>query len=115
MYLDLSKIKRGNIVIANFGQPVGSEQGGVRPCIVVQNDIGNKFSPCIIVLPITSSETKTHIPTQTEITVEGRWSLAYGEQVRTISKKRIDAGVGIIDHIDDMNCIDTALRVSLAL
>lgn len=105
---------RGNIVWVNFGQGVGSEQGGLRPALIVQNDIGNKYSPCIIVLPITASETKHKIPTQCHITVDGRWSLVYGEQIRTVDKRRI-TNRGVIDHISDMECINNALRVSLAL
>lgn len=107
--------KRGNIVFAFFGQTVGSEQGGYRPCIIVQNDVGNKFSPCIIVLPITSSNTKTRIPTQEIITVNGKWSMVYGEQIRTIDKSRVDKDKGVIDSITDMKHINRALRVSLAL
>jgi mRNA interferase MazF len=106
--------KRGDIVWVNLGTPVGSEQGGIRPCLIVQNDIGNAHSPCIIVLPITKSTTKHHIPTQCIITVDGTWSIAYGEQIRTIDKKRITAK-GLVDNISDMRVIDRALCVSMGL
>ena len=106
---------RGNIIWADFGKGVGSEQGGWRPCLNVQNNIGNEHSPCIIVLPITKSETKHHIPTQTVITVDGVWSIAYGEQIRTIDKRRVDILRGVVDHISDMKVIDRALKISLGI
>lgn len=107
--------KRGNIVWVDFGQPFGSEQGGVRPALIVQNDVGNRYSPTIIVLPITKSDTKKKIPTQTEIYIDKTWSLVYGEQIRTIDKKRVRLKQGVIEVIDDMSSINKALMISMGL
>ena len=105
---------RGDIVWFDLGQAVGSEQGGIRCGIVVQNNIGNKYSPCLIVLPMTTSESKKHIPTQHRIQLTNAYGLILGEQIRTIDKKRITEK-GVVDHLDDMRMVDKALAISVGL
>jgi mRNA interferase MazF len=97
---------------------VGSEQGGVRPVIIIQNDIGNKYSPTVIVAAITSQINKAKLPTHVEIS-----SIEYGlnkdsvvllEQIRTLDKKRLKEKIGHMKD-DDMALVDEALLVSVGL
>ena len=108
-------IKRGEIYLANLDCSVGSEQSGIRPVLVIQNDIGNKYSPTIIVLAITS-KSKKNIPTHVKIdsNIEGikRDSIVLVEQVRTIDKSRLIKRIGKLDF-NKMNEIKEALKLSL--
>jgi len=106
-------VKRGEIYYFDLGIGIGSEQRGKRPCLVVQNNIGNKYSPCTIILPLTTSITKATIPTQIEYIIQGNWGLIYGEQVRCVDKRRICGAR--IDYIEDMSIVNQALCISLAL
>jgi mRNA interferase MazF len=107
-------IRRGDIFYADLSPVVGSEQGGIRPVLVVQNDIGNKFSPTIIVAAITSQINKAKLPTHIEINAQEyglqKDSVILLEQVRTIDKKRIKEKIG---HLDDklMEQVNEALLV----
>ena len=111
-------VKRGDIFYADLSPVVGSEQGGVRPVLVVQNDIGNKYSPTIICAAITSQINKAKLPTHIEIDSTKytivRDSVVLLEQVRTVDKKRLREK---ICHLDNsfMNRVDKALKVSLGL
>ncbi len=111
-------IRRGDIFYADLSPVVGSEQGGIRPVLVVQNDIGNKFSPTIIVAAITSQINKAKLPTHIEINAQEyglqKDSVILLEQVRTIDKKRIKEQIG---HLDDklMEQVNEALYISLGL
>jgi mRNA interferase MazF len=111
-------VKKGDIFFADLSPVVGSEQGGVRPVLVVQNDIGNKYSPTIIVAAVTSQINKAKLPTHVEIGALGHGlnkdSVVLMEQLRTIDKKRLKEKIGKVDQsiIDDVN---EALTVSLAL
>jgi len=111
-------IRRGDIFYADLSPVVGSEQGGIRPVLVIQNDIGNKFSPTIIVSAITSQLDKARLPTHIEIMGEcfglSRNSIVLPEQVRTIDKRRLREKAG---HLDDylMRRVDHALRTSFGL
>jgi mRNA interferase MazF len=111
-------IRRGDIFYADLSPVVGSEQGGIRPVLVVQNDIGNKFSPTIIVAAITSQINKAKLPTHIEINAQEyglqKDSVILLEQVRTIDKKRIKEKIG---HLDDklMEQVNEALYISLGL
>lgn len=111
-------IKRGDILYADLSPVVGSEQGGVRPVLVVQNDIGNKFSPTIIVAAITSQINKAKLPTHIEINAKEyglqKDSVILLEQVRTIDKKRIKEKIG---HLGDhsMEQVNEALYISFGL
>ena len=111
-------MKRGDIYYADLRPVVGSEQGGVRPVLIIQNDIGNRYSPTVICAPITSSMNKTKLPTHIEI-FSGEYeiekdSVILLEQLRTIDKKRLKDKVC---HLDArvMNRVNSALKVSLSL
>ena len=111
-------IKRGDLFYADLSPVIGSEQGGVRPVVVLQNDVGNKYSPTIIVAAITSRLNKARLPTHINVMAKGlalpKNSVVLLEQIRTIEKKRLREKIGSFpDEI--MTKIDKALRVSLNL
>lgn len=112
------KIKRGDIFFADLSPVVGSEQGGVRPVVVVQNDIGNKYSPTIIIAAITSQLHKAKLPTHIGIAADEyglpKNSVVLLEQLRTIDKKRLREKIGSFDNIF-MNKLDDALKISVGL
>ncbi len=111
-------VKRGDIYYADLSPVVGSEQGGVRPVLIVQNDIGNKYSPTVIAAAITSQINKAKMPTHIEISAEeyglNKDSVILLEQVRTIDKRRLRERIG---HLDEMlmTLVDDALLVSFGL
>lgn len=111
-------VKRGDVYFADLSPVVGSEQGGVRPVLVIQNDIGNRFSPTVIVAAITAQIQKAKLPTHVEIDAKRygfeRDSVILLEQIRTIDKQRL---TDKITHLDDemMDKVDEALQVSLGL
>ncbi|GKV54817.1 MULTISPECIES: type II toxin-antitoxin system PemK/MazF family toxin [Sporosarcina] len=111
-------IKRGDVFFADLSPVVGSEQGGTRPVLVIQNDIGNRFSPTVIVAAITAQIQKAKLPTHVEIDAERygfeRDSVILLEQVRTIDKSRL---TDKITHLDEqlMERVDEALEVSFGL
>jgi len=111
-------VKRGDVFFADLSPVVGSEQGGTRPVLVLQNDIGNRFSPTVIVAAITAQIQKAKLPTHVEIDAKKygfeRDSVILLEQVRTIDKQRL---TDKITHLDDemMEKVDEALRISLGL
>ncbi|AXI00282.1 type II toxin-antitoxin system PemK/MazF family toxin [Sporosarcina sp. PTS2304] len=111
-------IKRGDVFFADLSPVVGSEQGGTRPVLIIQNDIGNRFSPTVIVAAITAQIQKAKLPTHVEITAARhgfeRDSVILLEQVRTIDKSRL---TDKITHLDDtlMKQVDEALQVSFGL
>jgi mRNA interferase MazF len=110
------EVKRGEIYYADLSPVVGSEQGGVRPVLVVQNDIGNKYSPTVIVSAVTSQLCKAKLPTHVEIKSGScglvRDSVALLEQVRTIDKRRLKTRVGDVGE-ELMKSVDKALLISL--
>ena len=111
-------VKRGDIYYADLSPVVGSEQGGVRPVLIIQNDIGNKYSPTVIATAITSQINKAKMPTHIELSNNeyglSKDSVILAEQVRTIDKKRLKEKIG---HLDDslMIQIDLALKISLGI
>lgn len=111
-------IKRGDIYYADLSPVVGSEQGGVRPVLIVQNNIGNKFSPTVIAAAITSQQSKanlpTHIPLHANTSGLAKDSVVLLEQVRTIDKKRLKEKMGSIDD-DSMSAINDAISISFGL
>ena len=111
-------VKRGDIYYADLSPVVGSEQGGIRPVLVLQNDIGNKYSPTVIVAAITSQINKSKLPTHLSIRADqfgiAKDSVILLEQLRTIDKKRLRERVCHIDT-DNMKKIDYALKISLGL
>lgn len=112
------RIKRGDMYYADLSPVVGSEQGGVRPVLVVQNNIGNKYSPTIIVAAITSKINKAKLPTHIEIEATKfglpKDSVVLLEQIRTIDKKRLRERIGKLDE-KTMRRVDDALEISLGL
>ncbi|MGN0523869.1 MAG: type II toxin-antitoxin system PemK/MazF family toxin [Eubacterium sp.] len=111
-------VKRGDIYYADLSPVVGSEQGGVRPVLIVQNDIGNKFSPTVIAAAITSQKEKNNLPTHIEVDAQdcglAKDSIVLLEQVRTIDKRRLREKMGTLDN-DDMGKVNQALSVSFGL
>lgn len=111
-------VKRGDIYYADLSPVVGSEQGGIRPVLIVQNDVGNKFSPTVIAAAITSQRDKTNLPTHIRVDANGcglsKDSIVLLEQVRTIDKQRLKEKMGSLDQ-GSMNRIDKALSVSFGL
>lgn len=109
-------VKRGDIFYADLNPVVGSEQGGVRPVIVIQNNVGNKYSPTIIIAAITSQINKARLPTHVEITAPHfglpKDSVVLLEQIRTIDKKRLREKIGRFND-DMMEQIDEGLKISL--
>ena len=109
-------IKRGEIYYADLNPVVGSEQGGIRPIVVLQNDVGNKYSPTVIAAATTSRLTKAKLPTHIELTKENtpmpKDSVVLLEQIRTIDKSRIREKIGELPP-DVMQQINDALLVSL--
>lgn len=111
-------IRRGDIFYADLSPVIGSEQGGIRPVLIVQNDIGNKFSPTVIAAAITSQNAKTNLPTHINLRASGsglaKDSVVLLEQIRTIDKRRLKERLGILDEYS-MNLVDTALSISFGL
>lgn len=111
-------VKRGDIYYADLSPVVGSEQGGVRPVLIVQNDIGNRYSPTVIAAAITSQIDKTKLPTHIELSSRdcglSKDSIVLLEQIRTIDKKRLKERMGRLDE-DSMSQVNRALQVSFGL
>ncbi len=111
-------VHRGDIYYADLSPVVGSEQGGVRPVLIVQNDVGNKFSPTVIAAAITSQHDKANLPTHIEVNAENtgllKDSVVLLEQVRTIDKHRLKEKMGRLDT-GSMNRINQALSISFGL
>ena len=111
-------VKRGDIYYADLSPVIGSEQGGVRPVLVVQNNVGNKYSPTIIIAAITSQINKARLPTHVEINAPDfglpKDSVVLLEQIRTIDKKRLREKIGKFDE-DMMKLVDEALKISIGI
>lgn len=111
-------VKRGDIYYADLSPVVGSEQGGVRPVLIIQNDIGNKYSPTVIATAITSQINKAKMPTHIELDANeyglSKDSVVLAEQIRTIDKQRLKEKIG---HLDDrlMTRVNEALEISFGL
>ena len=111
-------VKRGEIYYADLSPVVGSEQGGVRPVLIVQNDVGNRYSPTVIAAAITSQRDKTNLPTHIKVNADGcglaKDSIVLLEQVRTIDKQRLKEKMGRLDG-SAMDMVNQALSVSFGL
>ena len=111
-------VKRGDIYYADLSPVVGSEQGGMRPVLIIQNDVGNRYSPTVIAAAITSRMGKTKLPTHIDVHADraglARDSIVLLEQLRTLDKRRLKEKLG---HLDEqmMQEIDNAIAVSLGL
>ncbi|HZJ85236.1 MAG TPA: type II toxin-antitoxin system PemK/MazF family toxin [Syntrophomonadaceae bacterium] len=111
-------IKRGEIYFAQLNPVIGSEQGGIRPVVVVQNDIGNQYSPTTIILAITSQINKAKLPTHIELKAVDygleKDSVILAEQIRTIDKTRLKQRIASLNELT-MDKVDQALAISLNL
>jgi len=109
-------IKRGELYYADLSPVVGSEQGGVRPVLVLQNDVGNKYSPTVIVAAITSQINKAKLPTHIELSAVKysipKDSIILLEQIRTIDKRRLQERLGQLNE-QKMNQVNNAMLISL--
>lgn len=107
-------IKRGNIFLADLNPTVGSEQNGIRPVVIVQNDIGNKYSPTVIIVAVTSKLEKRSLPTHVRLenVCLAKNPIALLEQVRTIDKSRLLEYIGSVSE-EELSDISKALSVSL--
>lgn len=111
-------VRRGEIYYADLSPVVGSEQGGMRPVLIVQNDVGNKYSPTVIAAAITSQQNKARLPTHIEIEARtyglSKNSVVLLEQIRTLDKKRLRERMGCLDR-GMMHKVDDAIAVSFGL
>lgn len=110
------EIRRGDIFYADLSPVVGSEQGGVRPVLIIQNNVGNRYSPTIIAGAITSQLTKAKLPTHIEVQ-KGQFGLPKDsvillEQLRTLDKRRLREKLGTLDR-DTLRRVDKAILISL--
>ena len=117
-FVDTS-VKRGDIYYADLSPVVGSEQGGVRPVLIIQNDTGNRYSPTVIAAAITSQTGKARLPTHIDLPVEescglSRDSIVLLEQIRTLDKRRLREHMGKVDE-KAMKKVDNAIAVSFGL
>lgn len=111
-------VKRGEIYYADLSPVVGSEQGGMRPVLIIQNDVGNKYSPTVIAAAITSQIGKARLPTHIELSASSvglnRDSVILLEQIRTLDKSRLKERMGRLDD-KTMTVVDSAIAVSFGI
>ena len=114
----MNTVRRGDIYYADLSPVVGSEQGGLRPVLIIQNDIGNRYSPTVIAAAITSRMSKTHLPTHIDVFADrvglAKDSVILLEQIRTLDKRRLREKMG---HLDEgmMNEVNMAIAISFGL
>ena len=112
-----NNVRRGDIYYADLSPVVGSEQGGVRPVLIVQNDVGNRYSPTVIAAAITSQTGKARLPTHIEVHTDSglaKSSIVLLEQIRTLDKRRLRECMGTLDS-KSMQQVNKALSVSFGL
>ena len=118
MVKEMLSVKRGDIFYADLSPVVGSEQGGIRPILIVQNDVGNKYSPTVIAAAITSRLNKTRLPNHIEVDASvyglAKNSVILLEQIRTLDKRRLKEKMGHLDRTA-MYKVNQALSVSFGL
>lgn len=107
-------MQKYDIFYCDLGTNLGSEQSGIRPCIILQNNMGNKYSPTTIIAPFTTA-TKRPLPTHIPLNLHGRDSYILLEQIRVIDKSRIKNFYGKVDDIELQKKIQAAIKVSLSL
>lgn len=112
------QIRRGDIYYADLSPVVGSEQGGLRPVLIIQNDVGNRYSPTVIAAAITSRMGKTRLPTHIDIYADraglARDSVILLEQIRTLDKRRLRERIGHLDE-EMMDRVNSAIAVSFGI
>ena len=111
-------INRGDLYSACLDPVIGSEQGGIRPVLVIQNDVGNRHSPTVIVLAVTGQLNKTRLPTHVPVPAKGNGlmkdSVILAEQIRTLDKRRLRERIGTLDP-EVMDKVSEALKISLGV
>ena len=111
-------VKRGEIYYADLSPVVGSEQGGIRPVLIVQNNVGNRYSPTVIAAAITSQQNKAKMPTHIELSARtyglAKDSIVLLEQIRTLDKRRLRERMGCLDEAA-MQKVDSAIAISFGL
>ena len=111
-------INRGDLYSACLDPVIGSEQGGIRPVLVIQNDVGNRHSPTVIVLAVTGQLNKTRLPTHVPVPAKGNGlmkdSVILAEQIRTLDKRRLRERIGTLDP-EVMEKVSAALKISLGV
>ena len=116
--INTTTVRRGDIYYADLSPVVGSEQGGLRPVLIIQNDIGNRYSPTVIAAAITSRLTKAHLPTHIDIYADrvglAKDSVILLEQVRTLDKRRLREQMGHLDPVL-MDEVNTTIAISFGL
>lgn len=114
--METNSVKRGEIYMADLSPVVGSEQGGIRPVLIIQNNVGNKYSPTVIVTAITSKLDKAKLPTHIELSAEKyhlpKDSVALLEQIRTLDKRRLREKITVLED-GKMKEINRAILISL--
>lgn len=114
----MNVVRRGEIYYVDLGEVLGSEQGGVRPCMIVQNDIGNRYSPTTVIAPITSQYKRVKLPTHAHIGnangILPKVSIVLCEQVKVIDKSRLQNYVGMVDS-SVISIVNNALKISLSV
>ena len=112
------EVKRGHVFYADLSPVIGSEQGGYRPVLVIQNNVGNKYSPTVVVAAITAQIDKAKLPTHVELPAKKyglvRDSVVLLEQLRTIDKQRLQEKITALDD-EFMEAVNEALKISLGL
>lgn len=112
------QVERGELYYADLSPVVGSEQGGLRPVLIIQNDVGNKYSPTVIIAAITSQIQKAKLPTHIELSSStypvNKDSVILLEQIRTLDKLRLRDRIGQLDKLA-MSKVDVALMISLGI
>ena len=112
-------MRRGEIYLADLNKQIGSEQSGLRPVVIIQNEVGNTFSPTTIICPITSKNTTKNSPTHVPITPDNcdiiKTSVILCEQIRVVDKTRLVKKLGIIKNINILNEINKKLLVSIGV
>lgn len=107
-------MKRGDIFFADLDPVIGSEQGGIRPVLIIQNNVGNKYSSTVIVAPITRRKKCMRLPTHTIIQLNGQENIVLLEQIRTVSRNRLISWVGRATT-DEMYRVNNAICISLGI
>ncbi len=114
-YIKTDCFKRGDVYLANLGNTEGSIQGGTRPVVIIQNNMGNRFSPTLIIAPLTSRMTKKNIPTHVKIKNKlAKESIVLLEQIRTINKSELKNYITTLDE-NNIKDINKAICVSLGM
>lgn len=107
-------MQKGDIYYANLDPAIGCEQGGIRPVLIIQNDVGNKHSPTVIIAPITSKTKRLYLPTHATLQLHGHQNIVLLEQIRTIARSRLMSYIGRATA-SEMAQVDNAACISLDL